>query len=440
MAQTITPASTPVTGYSATIQYSPDLLVECVRARNWRKKMTEPLKNARYVDDGMRMESSHGWPIVQITDLSKPRTGDRVTVDLEMRIGGTPIPGDTDATGSGQPLVYDRDQVTVNAQTFPIDTGGLMDRQRSPHDLRQRGMLQAAAWLGDYEDSIVTVALAGARGFDTKFGWAVPLQSDPTFNAVMSNNPVTPPTLNRYLLPTGSTDITTVDTTCTMTLNFFDLLRTVVNSADVPLHGVAMTDDTYNVEDRDLPLWIAFVTEEQWNSLVTAVGTQNWRYYISQANSRLDFKQHPLFYDGECALWRNILIRVYPRPILFPAGSQVPYFASVADANAGTISYFTTPVRLHRGFMVGAQALGLAYGDATPIYSGKQAARGAGSTTQGNPYSWVEETFNFGKQLKIAASTMIGVKKLRYNHRGTVYDNGVFVFDTYQAPIGGISP
>lgn len=454
MANTVTPASQPVTGYAASIQYESDFVLECVRARNWRKKMTQPLGSigaAGMIDDGNTLKTDAGWPIVEIWNLSVKNQsgggmGDRVTVDLELRVGGVPVPGDTDATSTGQPLTWSRDQVTLLAQTFVVDGGGMMDRQRSPHNLRQRALKQGPAWVGDYEDLAITVALAGARGFDTRFPEAIPLQAQPGFVTAMSNNPVTPPTLNRYSLPSGSNNITTVDATQKLVLNSFDLFRTIVAIAEVPLHGLAMSawgtngETVYDVNDRSDPIWAAFISEEQWNSLMTSTDAQNWRYYLSQANLRLDFVKHPLFGGSEVLVWRNIIISKMPRPIIFPQGSSVPYYATVADQNTGTISQFTTPVRLHRGFILGAQALACVYGDATPIASGKQATRGAQTSVQGTPFSWVEETFNFGKQIKVACTMMPGYKKLVYTHRGQTWDNGVFTFDSYQPLIGTSSP
>lgn len=450
MGQTVTPPSQPVTGYGSTIEFQAQLIVECVRARNFRKKLTQPLTNANWVDDGQSMKTSSGWPITEIWTLSGKNPfgggmGDRITLDLELRVGGTPIPGDTDATATGQPLTYSRDQVTLLAQTFVIDAGGIMDRQRSPHNLRQRAMLQAPAWVGDYEDQAITVALAGARGFNQVFPQSIPLQADPGFATSMCNNPVTPPTPNRYFLPNGGATPAALDPTCVMSLNFFDTLRTVVSQQEVPLHGLTMTDmndkgeSSYYVNDRALPMWIALVTEEMWNTLMTDVGTQNWRYFISQANTRKDFMNHPLFYDGEVALWRNIFITVYPRPITWAAGQLVPYYANQAAANAGTISYVAAPYRMQRGMLVGAEALAMVYGDANPIPSGKQATKTGYTSEQGVPFSYVEETFNFGKQIKGAATMMPGFKKLVYTHRGNVWDNGVVTFDVYQPSIGNIN-
>jgi hypothetical protein len=450
MAQTVTPASTPVSGYGSTIEFEAKLIVECVRARNWRKKITQPLSNADFVDDGQNMKTDSGWPIVQIMTLNGRNPygggmGDRITLDEEMRVGGVPIPGDVDATGTGQPLTYSRDQITLLAQTFPIDAGGIMDRQRSPHNLRRRAMLQMPPWIGDYEDQVITTMLAGARGFNQVFPQSVPLQSAPNFATALSNNPCTPPTPNRYFLSNGGATPLALDTTCTMNLNFFDKLRVLVSQSEVPLHGVSMQsgindEKTYDLHDRAMPLWLAFLTEEQYNSLVTDVSTQNWRYFVSQANTRLSFMNHPLFYDGEVALWRNILITTYPRPITWDAGQLVPYYSSQAAANAGAISYGAAPFRMQRGFLVGSEALAMVNGDATPIASGKNATMTSSNTEQGNPFSYVEETFNAGKQLKGFGTIMPGFKKLVYTHRGNVWDNGVVAFDTYQAPIGNINP
>lgn len=441
---TYTPPSTPLVGFKGSVKYSIALLMQNVRQANFRRKLTEPLDRPLEAIMGTegRSQTSFTYPFVQITDLAQSKSGDRVTCDLMNRIQAPPIMGDVEIKQYAVPLSYVRDQISIDLYNLSINAGGLMTQQRNPHDLRQGAIQQAAMWSSDLEDNLVTVEICGARGYDTSSGWQIPVDGSPNLLPMFAGNPVNPPTLNRYYQPGGGKSPATIPTSAVISLEFFDYLRTAAMNSPVPLQGVQMmggkkdSGTDYSVGNDNTPLFIAGVTMEQYNTLRTQTPPGDWNTFVTNANTRLDFRRHPLFADGECGLWRNIFFFVYGRPVVIPQGANVNVYT---DATATTIQTVQANNRIHRGFMLGAQALGLAFGDCTPRKSGKIAASGVNKSMQSCPYNWAEE-ISEGNIRYFYIRAMQGMKKLTYNFTGAgsgntnpvPYDNGVVIFDTFQ--------
>lgn len=439
-----TAPSDPLVGFKGSVKYSIALLMQNVRQANFRRKLTEPLDRPLEAIMGTegRSQTSFTYPFIQITDLAQSKTGDRVTCDLMNRIQAAPVMGDVEMKPFAVPLSYVRDQVSIDLYNLAINAGGLMSQQRNPHDMQKGAIQQAAMWSSDLEDNLCTVQICGARGYDTSSGWQIPVDGSPTLLPMMAGNPINPPTLNRYYQPGGGKSVSTIGTSAVITLEFFDYLRTCAMNSPVPLQGIVMSGgkkesgNDYNVGNDSTPLYIAGVTMEQYNTLRTQASPGDWNTFITNANTRLDFRRHPLFADGECGLWRNIFFFVYGRPVIFPAGSNVTEYT---DATSSATRVVAANNRVHRGFMLGAQAMGMAFGDCTPRKSGKIAASGMNKSMQSCPYNWSEEIVE-GNLRFFYIRAMQGMKKLQYNFTGAgsgntnpvLYDNGVVIFDTYQ--------
>jgi hypothetical protein len=448
MSNTITPASVSQSGnYGASIDFSSYFLLENVRQMNFRRKLTQPFHQdmkAIMGDEGP-VQSSNTYPFILCTDLSKSSgasgggTGDQITIDKLGRYVANPIMGDVLVKNANQPLNWSRDAVLIDLYNMPpLNAGGLITQQRTPHDEEIAMMITASTWFNDLEDNITTCIICGGRGYDTTSGWQLPVEGDPKL-AAMLVNPMQPPTLNRYFQPGGGTSLSTIPTTAVITLQFFDYLATAITNSPLPLMGVRMTDDKtgYQIGTGQTPIYIVGVTKEQYNTLRTqAIGTGDWNTFVSLTGIRADFTKHPLFRDPEIGLWRNMLFFVYGRPITYPQGSTASEYT---DATSTTTRTVTVAQRAQRGFILGAQALAIAFGNANPRKSGKIARSGGESSDQGLPYFWhieIEE----GSIPLCYAKAMFGIKKLRYPYQGVTYDANVAVFDTYQAFNSQFSP
>lgn len=433
MAATNTPASAPLGSYAASVVYSRTLMARMIQQRTFLNKLTGPVPMDQWVQGTKKSETSHGYPVVQIMDL-KQMSGDRVTCDILDRIGGKPVMGDRIAKNSGSPISILRDEVTIDQTRKVIDVGGRMSQQRTPHQLREKGQGLAIDYLRNLEDNRLQIHLAGARGSATGIEWKAPLASDPDFDDIMIN-PVLPPTRSRYVGLTSSiVDPGDVSTTNVLTLNFFDDLRTINDTSPVPLQGVKLEGvDGAIIEGEESPLLVSYISSEQWNQLQKQTSDQNWRTFLSNATERLAWTKHPLFRSGQCGLWRDILICQAPRPIQFNGGDLVDYY----DA-AGALQQVAAAERLHRGILLGAQAAALAFGNAERWSGADAGTRGSGRTESMNvPYSWVEKLEDGDNLLQLFIGSMNGIKKLRYEFDGALYDNGVFAFDSYVPALRG---
>lgn len=257
----------------------------------------------------------------------------------------------------------------------------------------------------------------------------MPLASDPDFTTICFN-PVLPPTRSRYIgISASNTSIANLSTTNVLTLNFFDDLRTINDTSQVPLQGVQLEGtDGSKIDGQDSPLLLCFISSEQFNGLMKNTDAQNWRTFLTNANERLSWTKHPLFRNGQCGLWRDILICQAPRPIEFPQGSSVQEY----DTN-GVLQTVSANVRAHRGILLGSQACAQAYGNATRWAGSDKlsAGSGGGQTKMNAPYLWVEKLEDGDNLLQLFSGFMGGYKKLRYTFENTLYDNGVFTFDSY---------
>lgn len=427
MATTSTPASTPLGSYAASVVYSRTLMARMIRARTFLNDLTAPPNMDQWMDGTKRADTAPGMPIVQITDLSK-QAGDRVTCDILDRIGGKPIMGDRIAKTQGEKISILRDEIVINQARKVIDVGGRMSQQRTPHQLREKAQGLGIDYFRHLFDNLAHVHFAGARGDANGLDWKVPLATDADF-AEICVNPVLPPTNSRYVGLTASvTNPGQVSTTNVLTLNFFDDLRTISDTSPVPLQGVKLySADGEVIEGDRSALLVCMISTEQWNQLQKDTSQQNWRTFMAQANERLAFTKHPLFRNGNCGLWRDILICQAPRPIQFSVGASVAY----NDAN-NAAQTAAAAVRMHRGILLGAQALGFAMGNADRWTGSDQGTRGSGKTESMNvPYSWVEKLEDGDNLLQLFVGAMAGFKKLQYNFDGIPYDNGVFTFDSY---------
>lgn len=426
MSATTTPASAALGSYAATIQYSPELMVRAQRGRTWQKKLTGKIPDAVASMSG-KSETAHGYPVVQVFDFSKGRDGDRVTCDIVNRIKGAPTMGDKIAKDKGSPISIERDEIVINQARKPIDAGGRMSQQRTPHDLRRLAMGLGVSYIQNYEDNMFHVHAAGARGYQVGDEWVVPLASDPDF-AEVCINPVLPPTYNRKFYPGSATSLANLANTNVLTLNFFDDLYTRVVTGSSPIKGVQMDDQGWG-GDPASPMFLAIVSEAGWNSMMKEASGQNWRTFLSSANERLAYRQHPLFKNVEMGLWRNIAIMHTARAITFPETTTASEYDSSNVVQTVTVS---SGVNAHRGILLGAEALGLAYGSWKPINLGGN-NQGSGMLENLGSYGWVEEVSDFGNNLQFCVGMQTGVKKLVYSPGGVVTDNGVAAFD-YHAP------
>jgi N4-gp56 family major capsid protein len=421
MSQTQVPAGSPL----ARKVFGAALFAQTVRAPGFSRNITGNAPKQSDAEAKMKGQTSPDMPIVRVTDLSKS-AGETISVDMFNTIGGKPIVGDRNAEGQGESLTSSSMDIKIDLLTKVVDAGGKMAQQRTVHQLRGLAMSQLAAYFPRLDDQLSLVHLAGARGSQNGVDWVVPLASDADFGSIVINA-IKAPSYNRHFvcdgsaLVAGGAQLGSIASDDVFKLEHVDELRYRLDSMEFPLQPVKIMDDP---AANDEPLWVLYVTAAMWNSILTSTsGTNNWRTFLQNAWNRKSYgSKHPLF-SGEAGMWNGILIRKMERmAIQFAPGEVTKHYANAAatsESNVTVNGSLTSGHAVHRGILLGAQALGTVYG-----------------RNQSSDYhmSWMERPYNFERNLEVAADVMGGKSKLKFdypNADGTVTptDHGVIVVD-----------
>ena len=357
-------------------------------------------------------QTSPDYPIVKTGDLSKG-AGDTVSVDLFNVLQGKPVMGDNHVAGRMMPLTYSSMDIRINQVRGGTDSGGRMTQKRTVHNLRNIGMAGLQAWMQRFEDQSALVHLAGARGSQLTTDWVVPMETDADFGEIMIN-PVKAPTKNRYFVANDATSPADIGTNDALTLQDIDRIVAQLRESPVAMQSIKIKGDERAWND---PIWAMFVTERQWLYLQSRTSQKDWRQAVQNAFERKNAGvKHPLFDSYESIMWSGVLIKRMNRyAIRFNKDDNVIVDTGGADGKTYTESTVQAAQPVDRAIIVGAQALGKAYGKSRSDYF----------------YDWSEEEIDHGNAVEIVCASMGGAAKIRFNIDGADTDFGVAVVDSY---------
>jgi N4-gp56 family major capsid protein len=373
--------------------FSVALFQEQFRLGTFRKNLTGPAPKQSAAEAKARGQTSAGMPFVQITDLAKG-AGDEVTVDLFNVVMIRPTMGDRKLAGRLGHLSSNSMNIKINQMRGGVEAGGKMSQQRTVHNLRNIAKANLAGWNARAHDQISMIHVAGARGYQDDGEWVIPPAADPEFN--------------RRLFAGDATSVANLDTNDLLTLTGIDRIRAQIEDSPFPMQPVQLAGDPQLGEN---PLYVLYVTPRVWHQIQIATGERSWTKFMVDAKARAAGWNHPLFM-GEPGYWNGILIKKMNRSIRFPAGATVvEYDASDVAQNV------TAAVATDRCFLLGAQALGCAYG---------------AMEQSGYHFSWNEETEDHKNIKEISTSSMGGCAKIRFTGSdGLPTDFGVMTIDCY---------
>ena len=311
------------------------------------------------------------YPVQVLRDLQKTQ-GDTIYFDLFADIKGDGVYGDNQLKGKEDSLVSYTDGVSIDQVRKAVNVGGRMSRQRTKHDLRMVGQRKLIRWYAQFYDEAITCYLAGTRGVATA-GWNLPV----TWNG-FANNPLEEPNEENRVCVDSSGDIShDVADATEFKLKHLDLLKDYIGSMEdkpVPL----------SVGSND-PFYIVLLHPKAVLQMKQDTSAQSWLEIQKYAGVRGE--RNPLF-TGALGRYDMFWMHEY---------TKVPVIESGGKKYACNL-------------VVGCQAAVLAFGRNSGKFS----------------VDWYEETDDRGNQLIIVASTMCGIKKVRFNGK----DFGVIVFYT----------
>lgn len=378
-------------------------------------------KGEKDVESTLRRQSTSEMPIVQCMDLGK-QTGDEVEFHLVQPVGAKPIMGSQKAEGKGTKLAIDEAKLRVNQGRFPIDTGDIMTKIRSPVDFYRLARPVAQNLMDRYVDQQCMVQMAGARGFHDNLEWVVPLASDADFADIMVND-VKAPTYNRHFVADGAAVTHVIDnggdltitSTDTFDMDIVDAMRGVLDALPLPPPMVKVEGDN---ESEDDPLRIMMLSPDAYNSFAA---DSSFRGFQASAMARSSNpKTHPLF-RGNAGLWNGFLIMKMPRPIRFYAGDTIKYCASKTSETESDVlvpTAFSTTHAVDRSLILGGQGIVEAL---------------AKHPKSGVPFFWSEKELDHSNSLELLIGAIRAAMKLRWNvdtGNGHEYtDHGIIAID-----------
>lgn len=349
-------------------------------------------------------QTSPGLPIVRIDNLMKS-AGDVVSLDLVDTIGGEPLMGDVNREGKGSALSFSSMEIKIDLASKVIDAGGSMSQQRTKHQLREIALAQLSGYFPRLDAQETLVHLAGARGSQTGSDWTVPLQTASNFASIMVN-PVKAPTYNRHYvvnganLTKGGQQLGSIVSTDVLKLSHLDLMRRMLDDMDQPLQSVSLPGDRAAQTSK---MWVFLATPAQYSILLTEGSLRAFQQNAVNRAAYFDTR-HPLF-AGEVGMWNGIFVIKNERAVRF-AISETTKVVTAANAATATETdqavnaSLTAGYGVERGLLLGAQALGIAYGK---------------TKVSGMQFGWKEHWYNFESNLEVMGEKVCGKAKTRFS-------------------------
>lgn len=344
----------------------------------WAKKLTvEGLKETWF---GKFMGTNSSAMIHVKTEPSKG-SGDQVTFGLRVQLKGDGVTEGQTLEGNEEALTTYSDKLTINELLHAARARGdnTIDAQRVPFNLRAECKDGLQDWFSDRFDTTMFNHLCGNT-----------LVTDPRYTG---NNAIVAPSAGRIIRATGSDDATVAaDNTKVMTLTLIDYAVEAAKTATPVLRPIKV-----NGENK----WVCFLHPYQVTDLRTNTNAGQWLDIQKAALAGGAASKSPI-YTGALGEYNNVIMHEAQR-------------VCGGIANAGTAAANT-----RRAVLCGAQAGALAWGQ--KFDGGKT----------GSNYKWVEEMFDYQRELGVSAQTVWGIKKTVFNG----IDFGSIVITTYAAKHG----
>ncbi|MGJ5074569.1 N4-gp56 family major capsid protein [Bradyrhizobium oligotrophicum] len=323
----------------------------------WAKKLNVEALKETYFGRFMGEESSN---MIQVKTELDQNAGDKVTIGLRVQLSGDGVTEGQTLQGNEENLTTYNDALVINelAHATRAKNKSTIDAQRVPFNLRNECKSGLRDWFGDRFDTCMANHLASNH-----------LQTDPRY---AGNNAVTPAT--KIVRPAAYADDAAVggDNTAKFNLNLIDACVERAETASPLIRPIKV-----NGEKK----YLMFIHNYQATDLRTNTATGQWLDIEKAALAGGAASKSPI-YTGALGEYNNVILHKW---------SRLPFGIS----NAGAYVPNT-----RRAVFCGAQAGAVGFG--------KEFAKGS-------HFKWVEELFDYERELGVSAQTGWGIKKSVFN-------------------------
>ncbi len=348
---------------------------DALTVKLWAKSLAVEALKETYI--GRFIGSSPSSLIHMKQELSKG-AGDRITFGLRMQLNGDGVTEGQTLEGNEESLTTYSDNLLINelAHAVRVKNNGTIDAQRVPFNLREEAKDGLKDWYAGRIDQVFFNHICG--------------YTPATSSVYIGNNTIIAPSATRRLYGGSATTdqgLTTASTD-SLTLALIDKAVEVAKTASPMLRPVRV-----NGED----MFVMFIHPTQTTSLRTSTTTGNWQDIQKAAMTGGLVGNNPIF-KGSLGVYNNVILHESTR---VTQGVHSSTGAAVSNTR--------------RAVLCGAQAAAIGYGQK---FSG------------GENYNWVEELFDYERELGVSAQTVWGLKKTVFNS----VDFSTIVISTYAAP------
>lgn len=347
-------------------RWSASLFIETLSKSYWERKFIGTNDNA---------------VIQRLTELESG-PGDSIDYDLSVQLRGKPTYGDNRIEGKEESLKFYSDQVNIDQLRHSVSAGGRMTRKRTAHNLRKTGRDRMSEYWAKFFDEMMFIYLSGARGMNEDF-------IETTDWTGHAGNNIQAPDTTHIIFGGDATSKGTITAGDTFT-------KDIVERAEVKARMMRALDPT---AANMLPVqiggeghYVTVMSPFQEHNLRNSTENGGW-LDIQKAAAAAEGRNNPIF-KGGLGMIGNVVLHSHASAIRF------------ANYGAGS------NVAAARALFMGRQAGVIAYG-----------------TKGGLRFDWQEEMKDYGNEPTVAAGTIVGVKKTRFNGK----DFGLLALDTAAA-------
>jgi N4-gp56 family major capsid protein len=335
----------------------------------WAKKLNAEQLKETYFGKFMGEGSSN---MIQLKIETSQSAGDAVTIGLRVQLQGDGTTEGQTLAGNEEQLSTYNDKLTINelAHAVRVRNKNTIDAQRVPFSLRTEGKEGLKDWFANRFDTCMANQLCGNT-----------LVTDPRYTG---NNAILAPT--RIYRAGAATDDATINGNSAATMNI-QIIDALVERAGVATPLIRPIK--INGENK----FLMFLHDYQVTDLRTNTGTGGWLDIQKAALAGGAASKSPI-YSNSLGEYNNTILHKWNRitPGVTSAGAVAP--------------------NTRRAVFCGAQAGAVGFGK---------------EFSSGSHYKWVEELFDYERELGVSAQTVWGIKKSSYNSQ----DFGTIVATTY---------
>ena len=301
-------------------------------------------------------------------DEASKGPGDRIRCGLRMQLTGKGTIGDKTLEGNEEKLTTHNDDLIIDQLRHAVRSEGKMSEQRVPFSVREEARDGLTDWWSDRWDTVFFNHICGYTA-----------ETDAEFTGA---NALNAPSSGRHLwTEVGTSADEGLDSTGDeMELTILDRALTVAKTATPLIRPIKYKGGSY---------YVVFLHPYQVYQLRTTTSTGQWLDIQKAAMSGGNVADNPIF-TGALGMYNNMILHESTR---VTEGVNSSTGASIAN--------------VRRAVLCGAQSVTMGFG-----------REGSRPTN----FDWKEELFDYGNSLGVAAGSIFGLKKARYNNAdfGTV--------------------